>query len=242
MREPNGLSNRSPALMISWDPSKLHITGEDVAEELATTKPRIAVGSGGGRRRRESDSETAISITAWMMQPGEDQIVADRIHGVLSQKRSPKPTEMTAPAGDISGHWDVDIEYFSSKSQHSLFLEQNNNWIQGSHTTDFGTRELLGTIEGDQVTLRSQTSERGTGDSITFIFSGSLSGDTISGPLYLGEYLERQIHGQAPQLSGRPPADTRSCWASAGNLRRRLPRPDGLGFRRAGMTQAEPRP
>jgi seryl-tRNA(Sec) selenium transferase len=91
VREPNGLSNRSPALMISWDPSKMHVSGEDVAEELATTKPRIAVGSGGGRGRRESDSETAITITAWMMQPGEDRIVADRIHGVLSQKRSPKP-------------------------------------------------------------------------------------------------------------------------------------------------------
>jgi seryl-tRNA(Sec) selenium transferase len=192
VREPNGLSNRSPALMISWDPEKLHISGEDVAEELATTKPRIAVGSGGGRGRRESDSETAITITAWMMQPGEDRIVADRIHGVLSQKRSPKP-ELAAPAGDISGNWDVEVEYFSSKSRHSLFIEQDGSWIQGSHSTEFGTRELLGTIEGNQVTLRSQTSERGTGDSITFIFSGSLAGETISGPLFLGEYLDAKF-------------------------------------------------
>jgi hypothetical protein len=140
-----------------------------------------------------------------MMQPGEDQIVADRIHGVLARKRSPKPTEMTAPAGDISGHWDVNVEYFSSKSQHSLFIEQNKNWIQGSHRTDFGTRELLGTIEGDQVTLRSQTSERGTGDSITFIFSGTLSGDTISGPLYLGEYLNAKFTAQRHSY----PADRR---------------------------------
>jgi seryl-tRNA(Sec) selenium transferase len=193
VREPNGLSNRSPALMISWDPAKLHITGEDLAEELATTKPRIAVGSGGGRGRRESDSEAAISITAWMMQPGEDQIVADRIHALLSQKRSPKPTEMKAPTGGIGGHWDVEVEYYSSKSQHSFFIEQDSNWIAGSHKTDFGTRELLGMIEGDQVTLRSQTSERGTGDSITFTFSGKLSGDTISGPLFLGEYLNAKF-------------------------------------------------
>ena len=52
VREPNGLSNRSPSLTISWDPAKLHITGEEVAEELARTKPRIALGGGGGNDSR----------------------------------------------------------------------------------------------------------------------------------------------------------------------------------------------
>ena len=89
--EPTALGNRSPRLTISWDPRKLHVTGADVAEELARTKPRIALGSGGGRRGRESDSETSIIITAWMMQPGDDKVVGERIHGVLSKKRSPKP-------------------------------------------------------------------------------------------------------------------------------------------------------
>jgi D-glucosaminate-6-phosphate ammonia-lyase len=37
VREPRGLSNRSPALMISWDPAKLHVTGEEIAEEVART-------------------------------------------------------------------------------------------------------------------------------------------------------------------------------------------------------------
>ena len=36
VREPDGLSNRSPVLTISWDPSKLHITDEEVAEDMAT--------------------------------------------------------------------------------------------------------------------------------------------------------------------------------------------------------------
>src|SRR5438552_4077419 len=44
VREPSGLSNKSPSLTIMWDPSRLHVTGDEVAEELATTKPRIAVG------------------------------------------------------------------------------------------------------------------------------------------------------------------------------------------------------
>src|SRR5690606_22263335 len=44
---PTGLSNRSPVLRIEWDPAVLHITGEEVAQQLATTRPRIALGAGG---------------------------------------------------------------------------------------------------------------------------------------------------------------------------------------------------
>src|SRR5262249_29500541 len=72
VRQPNGLSNRSPSLIVSWDPAKLHVTGEEVAEELARTKPRIALGSGGGGGRGRSETEdnaASISITPWMMQP-----------------------------------------------------------------------------------------------------------------------------------------------------------------------------
>src|SRR5438874_7637434 len=69
VREPNGLSNRSPSLAISWDPAKLHITGEELAEIVARTKPRIALGG----------APSSVDITAWMMRPGDDKIVADRL-------------------------------------------------------------------------------------------------------------------------------------------------------------------
>jgi len=81
----------------------------------------------------------------------------------------------------------VNIEFFSSKSQHTLFLMQDGNRISGSHKGDFAVRDIFGTIEGDQVKLRSQLSA--PGDSLGFIFAGSLSGDTISGAIYMGEYL-----------------------------------------------------
>jgi hypothetical protein len=193
VREPDGLSNRSPSLIISWDPSKLHITGEEVAEEVARNKPRIALGAGGGGGRRNSAPDagsTAINITAWMMQPGDDKIVADRLFGLLSQKRSPKPP-MSPPAANLSGRWDVNIEFFSSKSQHSFLLEQDGNRLQGSHKGDFSVRDVVGTIDGGQIKLRS--AERVPGDAIIYTFAGSLSGDTISGPVYMGEYLNAKF-------------------------------------------------
>jgi L-seryl-tRNA(Ser) seleniumtransferase len=195
VREPMGLSNHSPALVISWDPAKLHVIGEEVAEELARTKPRIALagGEGGGRNRREPDNgKTSISITAWMMQPGDDKIVADRIHEVLSIKRSPRP-EPAAPVTNLSGRWDVNVEFFSSKSQHVLFLQQDGGRVNGSHKSDFSVRDVQGTIEGGQIKLRSNTAERGSGDSIPYIFAGAVSGDAVSGTLYMGEYLNAKF-------------------------------------------------
>ena len=192
VREPAGLSNKSPSLTIAWDPATLHITGEEVAEELARTRPRIAVGAGGDGRGSEGDpGTTSISVTAWMMQPGEDQVVAERIAGVLSAKRSPRSTAMPAPAANVSGRWDVEIEFFSSRSRHTLFIEQDGNWLQGSHQGDFTVRDMAGMIEGNEVKIRSV--ERRPGASVTFIFSGTVTGDTMSGPIHMGEYLNAKF-------------------------------------------------
>ena len=189
VREPTGLSNRSPSLTITWDPDKLYITGEEAAELMARTRPRIALSAGGGGPSRQAaPGTTSISVTPWQMQPGQDEIVAERIYQVLSEKRSPKPP-LRAPVANLSGRWDATIEFFNSKSEHVLFIEQNGNQIQGTHKGDFSTRDMYGTIDGDQLTLRSTTSERGTGDTITFIFSGTVSTDAISGPIHMGEYL-----------------------------------------------------
>ncbi len=178
--EPTELSNKSPVLNIMWDPSKLNLTGEELAEITGRTKPRIAIGS------ESKDNMTSVQITAGQMQPGNDKVVADRIFEILSQKRSAKPTTMTAPAEVITGRWEANIEFFSSKSNHTLNIEQDGNWIVGSHKGDFTVRDLVGTIEGDKIILRSV--ERGDADHVPFIFSATLSGNSFSGEIYMGEY------------------------------------------------------
>ena len=178
--EPTELSNKSPVLNIMWDADKLNLTGEDLAEITARTKPRIAIGS------ETKDNKTSVQITTGQMQPGNDKVVADRIFEILSQQRSAKPSTMSAPAGVITGRWETTIEFFSSKGKHMLNLEQDGNWIVGSHKGDFTVRDLVGTMEGDKIILRSV--ERGDADHVPFIFSGTLSGDSFSGEIYMGEY------------------------------------------------------
>lgn len=183
---PAPISNHSPVLHIIWNPERHHVAGEELQETLGRTEPRIVVGSG----HADEPDRTSINITAWMMQPGEAEVVADRIVELLSEERRPRSTEMEAPAATLAGRWRVDVDFFSSRSRHTLFIErQEDNWLEGAHQGDLSTRDLAGTIEGREVKLLSV--DRRPGDRITFIFTGALSedGNTISGEIYLGEYL-----------------------------------------------------
>jgi len=178
------LSNVSPEMIITWDADVLNITGVDMAEELGKNKPRIAVASGGGRG---NDSKiNGIAVTTIGMQPGEEKIVADRIYDVLTLKRAPKSSEMKPPVANISGTWDVDVKFYSSRGKHRLFIEQEGNWIKGTHQGGFASNAMVGSIEGDQVTLSS--SVRLVGDSISYTFTGTVSGDKLSGEIFMGEY------------------------------------------------------
>lgn len=178
--EPSTLSNVAPVLQILWDPDKLHVSGEELAEELGRNKPRVAVGSG------SSDGLTLIHITPSQMQDGEDKIVAQRVYDLLAMKRSPKPSKMTPPAGDLGGRWEVNMEFSSSNSLHKLTLAQVGNWIEGMHQGDFSSQDMVGTIEGNEVKLSSVS--RKPGDSIIYLFSGTISGDSMKGTVFMGEY------------------------------------------------------
>jgi D-glucosaminate-6-phosphate ammonia-lyase len=186
IRQPIGLDNRTPNLIISWDPAKFNATGQDIATYLSTTSPRIALSAGGGGKGAAANT-TSISIAAWMMQPGDDKIVADRIYSALSMKRPAVP-EMKAPAANLVGRWDVTVEYFTETSKHSFSIEQqDSNWLKGSHKSTFTTNELEGTIDGNEVKFKSAS--RMLADNVPFTFSGTLSGDTMSGMIHHGEYL-----------------------------------------------------
>ncbi len=195
IREPRGLSNHSPSLIVSWDPDQLNINGMDVAEELATKQPRIAVHN----TYLDDSGKTSVNISSGQMQPGNDKIVADRIYEILSRKNQ-KPKAMAAPVGNLAGRWDVDIEFYSSKSQHNFFIEQDGNWLKGSHKSDFSMREMYGIIDGDQIKLSS--SERQLADNVPFIFYGTASADKMEGKIYMGEYIAAKFsavrHEQRP--------------------------------------------
>lgn len=179
VHEPTGLGNKAPRLNIEWNPATQHITGEEVAEDFARKAPRIAVGSG------DNDTAASIQITPSQMQPGNEQVVAERVRAILTQQRSPRP-DMPGPGADLSGEWDVTIQYATSTSHHRWSLSQDGNWITGRHESDFSVQDIRGTLEGDRLQLRSDA--RRPGDNVAFLFGGTATADSVSGDILLGEY------------------------------------------------------
>jgi len=123
-----------------------------------------------------------------MMSPGDETIIADRLHALLSSRSLRDPEVSTAqPSLDLSGRWIVRVEYAAGSSTHTLHLRQKGNDIDGTHQGDFVARDLTGTIAGSAVRLRSNYGL--TGDALSFTFTGKVAAGEMSGDLDMGEYL-----------------------------------------------------
>jgi L-seryl-tRNA(Ser) seleniumtransferase len=183
--QPEGLSNKTPSLRVLWDRSKLGVSGDLVARMLLDGEPRVAVFAARG----ETASETGVSITPYMLLPGDAEIVADRLAATLSHPpQKDTDTAPKAPATDLSGHWDVQLEFAAGRSTHGLHLRQRGNDLDGTHAGDFVSRDLTGTIDGNAVRIHS-TYDEAHGDALNFTFVGKVAEDSMSGTLDMGEYL-----------------------------------------------------
>jgi L-seryl-tRNA(Ser) seleniumtransferase len=68
------LANAVPHLRINWDHAKLGMTPREAVKKLREGEPSIEVRPG---------SNEVLEIAVWMLQPGEDKIVAKRVKEVL---------------------------------------------------------------------------------------------------------------------------------------------------------------
>jgi len=122
------------------------------------------------------------------MKPGEYKIVARRLHEVFSaapKGAKPKPS-LSAPSADLSGGWQVEIAYEVGHSHHKLFLNASGNKLTGLHEGWAYKGNVHGEIDGSKVHFRSAIPAEGT--HLSYTFTGSVNGDSMSGDLNLGEY------------------------------------------------------
>jgi hypothetical protein len=194
---PIGLSNRTPSLAVRWDVRALGLDGDDVARRLFAGTPRVALVG----LRGEKEGETGVSINPYMMSPGDEEVVAQGLHALLSHPPAAEPAPEEDPAFDLTGEWTVEIAYAAGRSSHVLFLRQKGHRIDGSHRGDFIARPLEGRIDGSRVSVRSRHTENEDGTSLFYTFTGTAKGDAMSGALDMGEYLKgrwsarRRVHG-----------------------------------------------
>jgi L-seryl-tRNA(Ser) seleniumtransferase len=80
------VANHVPHLLITYDQNRIKLSGTDVLHQMRAGKPRIELnpGTGGGPASAGlPGGPNTIIVGVWMLQPGEDAIVADRLYEVL---------------------------------------------------------------------------------------------------------------------------------------------------------------
>jgi D-glucosaminate-6-phosphate ammonia-lyase len=182
--QPRGLSNRSPRLSIRWDGEKIGITGEEVTKQLYNGDPRIVLAGGSGSPR--SPKESSASIMPWQMKPGSAKVVAAELHRVLSNPKVSQSSKPSGPRAEIAGQWDLHMDFVLGSVDHSVFLEQKDDNLVGTHTAETTDGEIRGWVDGNEVHFRSRHRYEGSG--FGYSFEGTVRGDSMEGEVDLGEY------------------------------------------------------
>ncbi len=175
---PVDLSNRSPRLLICWDPQTLKTTGSTLAARLDAGDPRIAL---------HEWSDDSVIIMPYMMEAGEERIVADALYAGLTQPEHDEGPVM--PAGtplQVQGRWRVTIHYTRGVGEQQFTLTQNGCSLEGMQQGALYGAALTGEIHGDQVALRSSMAVPGS--TVEWNFRGVAQKDTMTGTVDLGEY------------------------------------------------------
>jgi len=71
------IANHVPHMRITWDETRLSLTAEQAAKLLRGSKPSIVISRGEG--------QTGLAMNSFMLQPGEDKIVATQLSKVLRE-------------------------------------------------------------------------------------------------------------------------------------------------------------
>ena len=80
------IANHVPHLLITYDQNRVRITGTEVMQKMRAGKPRIELNSSTGGAPASAGlpgGANTIVVGVWMLQPGEDLVVAKRLREVL---------------------------------------------------------------------------------------------------------------------------------------------------------------
>lgn len=168
-----------PTLTVTWDPTRVGLSAGEVGKLLANGEPRIMSHAAG-----EGNSFVLRPVA---LRPDDHKAVAERLVEIF--RAAPQGRTKAAPAApgaDISGRWEVDVRYTTGGAAHKLFLQLKGSKVSGTHFGWANEGKLAGSMDGDRVTFRSALPVGG--QSLSYGFSGKVTGNSMAGDLDLGEY------------------------------------------------------
>lgn len=75
------VANHVPHMEIKWDPQRIRITPDDAIAALRNSKPSIVLAT--SEKHAPNDKHDALSMNSFMLQPGENEIIANKLYDLL---------------------------------------------------------------------------------------------------------------------------------------------------------------
>jgi uncharacterized pyridoxal phosphate-dependent enzyme len=173
--EQPGVANVTPTLRITWNPATLGITPAEAHRRIESGDPPIALHLEPG----------GLLVNPYMMEAGEEGIVAARIREVLAAGAGLAAAE--PPAVDVAGEWQVEVSFVLGGARHGLTLSQDGARLTGTYRTRYEEAPVTGEVAGRRVTLRTALGYQS--NRTPYRFSGEVGpGGALAGDLDCGEF------------------------------------------------------
>lgn len=90
--------------------------------------------------------------------------------------------ESDAETAEVSGTWELSLDFQGQKLPVTLTLDQTNDRLSGKIETVLGSGEIEdGSVRGNKLSATARTEIQG--QSVDFAITGSVNGDSMSGTL-----------------------------------------------------------
>lgn len=185
---------------VSWNPSVVPFNAEELRLSLLEQRPRILI-------HDFWSTPTSIVLDPINLSDEEAEIVGASLAWAFANPQT--IVRKTAKRGaeiDISGEWQVEIEFLHGSATHRLVLEQTGSTILGAHQTDESCGTITGDVDGRHIHIEAAHEKIPIW--LFYQFDGEISSDgSIAGTVRLGgtarEHLGPVFKGQYGTASWR---------------------------------------
>jgi L-seryl-tRNA(Ser) seleniumtransferase len=172
--EPKGVA-RVPLLSVKWD--GIALDGIALRQRLLEGTPRIMLDD-------TSAQANVINIDPFQFSPGEAAQVGSAIANTLTAAHNLHPAADPAAAADVSGEWEVLVQFLHGKRKHRLKLRQQGGALSGSQSSEQFESNVVGKLAEQRVHMEFET--RHEGSAIAYRFEGTVKNGTMQGDVFLG--------------------------------------------------------
>jgi L-seryl-tRNA(Ser) seleniumtransferase len=166
---------RVPVLRVNWD--GIALDGMGLRQRLLDGTPRVMIDD-------TAATANSVAIDPFQFQPGEAAQVGQAIADALTAAHNLQPATEAPAQADISGTWDVRVQFLHGERKHRLKLQQQGSQLSGSQQSEQFESNVIGKLAAHRVHMQFET--RHEGSAIAYRFEGTVGNGRMEGDVFLG--------------------------------------------------------